>query len=554
MPLIDEILDSLDCRPDRRVWFFTGAKPASRPFPEVRDDVLQLAARLHSAGVGPGMRVGILGPNSYAWMLHDLALQSLGAIAVAFPDQPPSPPAELHARYRLNLLLAAGERYGAELKELTASAPLEDLMRSPVAPTLEHHRPAEDRQEQPLSITFSSGSSGKLKTLKVTEAGTRQVIASFCSTFQFEDGDHLLVFLPLSSYQQRVMIYGSVCFGIDFSLVDAPQLFKALTLFRPTLLLAPPVLFENLEEGFLRGVREAGLMQRLAFRGLTGLAAVVPVAAWRRRVAGICYGKLREILGGRVRILWTGMAPIRPRTLRFFADAGLTLYEAYGLNECGPIACNTAKEWRPGSVGMPITPGSVVIADDGEILVREPHPVASGYEECEPGEERQIYREDGLLATGDLGFFDAKGFLHLRGRKKEVIVTREGFKISPEVLEKKINSHPAVLQSAVFGYQLEALAAVVVVESDSVAVKSAIDSHIARVNDDEPSCFAIQKVHFTTTKFSLENGQLTRNLKLHRSAIFMTYKPCLTTGSGPFFKASRWRRRPEHGRKGGSHV
>ncbi|HVR11760.1 MAG TPA: AMP-binding protein, partial [Thermoanaerobaculia bacterium] len=517
---------------DRRVWFFAGAKPESRSFPEVRDEALQLAARLRAAGVGPGMRVGLLGPNSYAWMLHDLALQSLGAITVAFPEKPPSPPAELHARYRLNLLLAAGERCGAELKELTASAPLEDLARSPVAPTLEHHRPAAAGLQQPLSITFSSGTSGKTKTLKVTAAGTRQVIASFCSTFEFEEGDHFLVFLPLSSYQQRVMIYGSVLFGIDFSLVDAPQLFKALLLFRPTLLLAPPVFFENVQESFLRRVREAGPAQRLAFRGLTGLAAAVPLAAWRRRVARICYGKLREVLGGRVRIMWTGMAPIRPRALRFFANAGLTLYEAYGLNECGPIACNTAKAWRPGSVGMPIAPGSVVIADDGEILVRQPHPVASGYEECEPGEERHIYREDGLLATGDLGFFDADGFLYLRGRKKEVIVTREGFKISPEVLEQKINAHPAVLQSAVFGQQLETLAAVVVVESDSAAARSAIDSHIARINDSEPACFAIQKVHFTTAKFSLDNGQLTRNLKLHRNAIFSAYKPCLTPDSG----------------------
>jgi long-subunit acyl-CoA synthetase (AMP-forming) len=532
MALIAEILDSLERRPDRRVSFFEGGKPAGRSFPEVRADVLELAARLRSAGVEPGMRVGLLGPNSYAWMLHDLALQSLGVISVAFPDHPPCPLPELHARYRLNLLLAAGDRYGAELGELAAAGRLEDRMREPVAPTLEHHQPAVDPRGGPVSITFSSGTSGKLKTLKITEAGTRQVIASFCSTFEFVEGDQFLVFLPLSSYQQRVMIYGAALFGIDLGLVDAPQLFKALLLFRPTLLLAPPILFESIQESFLRGVREAKRSQRLAFRALTGLAAVAPLRAVRERVARVCFGKLRDTLGGRIRILWTGMAPIRPGALRFFADAGLTLHEAYGLNECGPVACNTAKANRRGSVGRPITPGSVVIDHDGEILVRQPDPVACGYEECEPGEERLIYREDGLLATGDLGHFDADGFLYLRGRKKEVIVTREGFKISPEVLEKRINAHPAVLQSVVFGQDLESLAAVIVLEGDGPAARGAVEAHVARINEAEPACFAIQQLRFTTTRFSLENGQLTRNLKLHRNAIFAAYKPWLEKDFG----------------------
>jgi len=237
------------------------------------------------------------------------------------------------------------------------------------------------------------------------------------------------------------------------------------------------------------------------------------------------------------------MAPIRPGALRFFASAGLTLHEAYGLNECGPVACNTARACRPGSVGRPITAGSGVLAEDCEILVRQPHPVACGYEECEPGEEEQIYRPDGLLATGDLGFFDADGYLYLRGRKKEVIVTREGFKISPEVLEKKINAHPAVLQSAVFGQQLAALAAVVVVEAESPGVSSAIEAHIARINEGEAACFAIQNVHLTTAKFALDNGQLTRNLKLHRTAIFAAYQPWLEHGSSP---ASRPNAREAH--------
>ena len=525
--LIDEILASLDRYSDRRISYFVGSKPHSKTFPELKEEVLRLADRLRSIGLTRGMRVGLLAPNSIWWVLFDLAIQQVGAISVAFPDKLPCPISELHARYRLNLLAVSGERYRAEVDGIAAVTLIEDAVNVPVALTLEHHTPADGGERLPLSISFSSGSSGKLKTLIITGEGTRQTVTSFCSIFEFFPEDNFLIFLPLSSYQQRLMVHGCALFGINFSVIDATQLFKGFLHFRPTLLLAPPILFENIQDNFLRGVRQAKPMQRLAFGALNALAAAVPMAAVRNRATRTAYAKLHELFGGRIRILWTGMAPIRPGTLAFFARAGFTLYEAYGLNECGAIASNSAAAYRRGSVGRPIVPGSVILAEDGEVLVSIQDPLAIGYEDCEPGDREQIFRPDGLLGTGDLGYFDADGFLYLKGRKKEIIITREGFKISPETLEKRINEHPAVLQSVVFGNDLETLAAVVVLEELDPAVQMEIEAHIQRMNEKEAACFAIQKTHFTTDRFSPENGLLTRNLKLDRKAIFQAYRSWL---------------------------
>lgn len=523
--LIDEVLEALDRWPEKRVSFFVGSKPGSKTFGELAQDVRTLAEHLRAAHVTAGMRVGILAPNSYAWVVHDLALQQLRAIPVAFPDKLPCAVAELQGRYRLNLLFVS-EGYAAEVEGLSAVVPIEKTLAQQITPTSDFYAPPADQtgDQEVISITFSSGSSGKLKTLKVTSSGTKQTITGFCSLFEFLPEDHFLIFLPLSSYQQRIMIYGCILYGAEFSVIDATQLFKAFMLLRPTLLLAPPILFENIHENFERGLRQTPLGKRLAFHALRIIQGLLPKSALRAHLARTTHAKAHEIFGGRIRIFWTGMAPIRPSTLRFFSRAGFVLYEAYGLNECGPIASNSAAAHRLGSVGRPIVPDSVVLAPDGEVLIKNPFPIAIGYEDCDPGEAEAVFRPDGLIGTGDLGYFDADGFLYLKGRKKEIIITREGFKISPELLERKINEHPAALQSVVFGNNMDALAAVIVVETLDEENRKEIEAHVRRINEGEQPCFAIEKVHLTTTRFAVDNGQLTRNLKLDRRAIFAAHR------------------------------
>jgi len=248
----------------------------------------------------------------------------------------------------------------------------------------------------------------------------------------------------------------------------------------------------------------------------------------RRKLRQVCFGKLQEVFGGRIRLLWTGMAPIRRDTLSFFREAGLSLYEAYAVTESGMIAANTPEHDRIGSVGKPVIEGSVQLGPDGQIILDIEHPLTTGYYECEPGENEQVFLSPTRIATDDIGYFDEDGFLFLKGRKNEIIVTKEGQKIHPEVLERQLSAVPGVLRSVVFGNHLPRLVAVIVTGAGSERQQRTVQEALDRINRELPIAFRIEKFLLTQEEFSVDNGLLTRNLKINRKAIFARYASELT--------------------------
>ncbi len=515
--------------PGNHVAFYETGQAVQKTFPEVLTDVEQARRRLESYGVRRGMRVGIFASNSYAWMVYDLALIQLGVTTVPFPDE--TPVAELGGHfehYRLSLLLASSDLLPPyPLKQpvafLDAPTSSQVTVRA-VAPVL--------GEESIPSIVFSSGSSGRLKALKTSGPGTLAVIDHYCSHYRFYRDDTFLVFLPLHSYQQRLMIYGCINYGVNLAVVKSGQLFQGLKDFHPTLCLAPPILFESVQKQFEEAVRGQPWQKRAAFRAARSLARVAPSAGLRQRLRDVCYGKLRESFGGRMRLMWTGMAPVRRTTLEFFAETGLPLVEGYGLTESGPIAFNTLEENRIGTVGKPIVPGSVRLAEDGEIIVERDAFLTTGYFEADPADATATYLGPGRIATGDIGYFDADGFLRLKGRKKEIIITSDGNKIHPEILEDRLERSPLVLQCVVFGQGLLHLAALVVVRRPEED-RHAVLEWVAETNRQLPHGIKIEKTHITGEELSRENGLLTENLKLNRRAIFQRYRDVLSEDRHP---------------------
>jgi long-chain acyl-CoA synthetase len=518
---LDGLVDRLAVHRDNHIAFYEDGRVARKTFPEVLADIEQTCRRLESWGVRPGMRVGMLAVNSYAWIVHDLALIRLGVTSVPFPDE--TPVGELRGlfeRYGLSLLLASSgllPPYGG-LKQ-----PIAFVDRPEIEPVIAGVPPQDTGGEHVPSIVFSSGSSGKLKALKVSGPGTLEVIEHYCARYRFYRDDTFLVFLPLHSYQQRLMVYGCINYGVNLAVVETSQLFQGLKDFRPSLCLAPPVLFETVHKRFLEGLRGQPLARRLAFRAARGLARAVPAAALRRKLLRSCYRPLHESFGGNVRLMWTGMAPVRRNTLEFFAEAQVPLVETYGLTESGPIASNTPEDNRIGAVGRPIVPGSVRLTEEGEILVERDAFLSTGYYEADPQDEAATYLGPGRIATGDIGYLDADGFLHLKGRKKEIIVTSEGHKIHPELVEDRLNRSELVLQAAVFGNGLPHLGAVLVARRPDEDGEE-IGRWLAEVNQGLPHGVRIAKFHLTGEEFTTGNGLLTANLKLNRRAILERYR------------------------------
>jgi long-subunit acyl-CoA synthetase (AMP-forming) len=209
---------------------------------------------MESWGVREGMRVGILGPNSYTWVLYDLASILLRATTVAFPEGIHlGEPQEIFERYRLALLVTTRDTFPAQA---LGSLPVVFFDEKLVPRlSLRRHRPEENGAGPIPSLIFSSGSSGRPKALKTTESGVLQVIDSFQEKFSLRQDDLFLIFLPFHSYQQRLMVYGCLKFGFDAAVVRPTDLFKALKDFGPTLCLAPPILYETVQKKFAEGLR-----------------------------------------------------------------------------------------------------------------------------------------------------------------------------------------------------------------------------------------------------------------------------------------------------------
>ncbi|HEV7860471.1 MAG TPA: beta-ketoacyl synthase N-terminal-like domain-containing protein, partial [Pyrinomonadaceae bacterium] len=526
-----KITERLAAFPQQHITFYDDkGEVVSVAYPSVCADVSRAVERLQGWGIGAGMRVGIMASNCYEWVVYDLALMRLGCTSVAFPDDFGMKMGdELIEKYRLALLLISRRDQWAMIGPGKWTVYLD--AENPPETSARLYPSTVDDEESALSLTFSSGTSGKIKCLLADQRGAEETIANFYRLFDFKHEDRFLVFLPLSSFQQRLMVYAGFYYGFDILLVNPPQVFTAFKDLKPTLCLAPPLLYETIHAQFKKTVRGLGPAKRIVLGSLVPLGNAIPLAPLRERLLGICYGKIYAALGGQMRLMWTGMAPIKRATLDFFAGMRLPLYEAYGLTECGAITTNTREHNRRGSVGRPVVEGSVYLAEDGEIMVRLDHLQTTGYLEGDEGEEARTYVAPGVIATGDIGRFDSEGYLYLVGRKKEIIITAQGHKVHPESLEAQIDRCPQVEHAVVFGNGLSYLVAVISIQEPRTAEAEAqVKRTIEKLNADLPPVGRIRNFVITIEQFTRDNGLMTRNLKLDRRAIFNRFEKELLGG------------------------
>jgi len=530
---LTKIMERLNLFPKQGLTFYNGEGQLEfKTYPSVHADIEKAIKQLRDWGVEAGMHIGILATNSYEFVLYDIALMELRCTSLVFPEEFGNQSnRQLIEDYDLNLLLLAKKDIwpttaaGQWTAYMDAENPPETRVRSV-------SRPDTDEDYTP-SIAFSSGSTGKIKGMTYNPRGAEGWVAKFYELFEIDNRDSLLTFLPLSALQQRILIYATMCYGIDCCLIKPAQLFTALKDYKPTLFIAPPLLYENVHNQFMKTVNGMPAFKRTLVHLLRTAARIAPAESLRKRLRQICYGKIYSSFGGRIRVMWTGQAPIKRSALDFFAETGLPLFEAYGQTECGLIATNSPGNIRLGSVGKPLDAG-IRLTDDGEVIIHRQHLQTRGYVFHDSNGEPSPYLDSHTLATGDIGRFDEDGYLYLLGRKKEHIVTAQSYKVHPELVEAQINRCPDVAQSVVFGNGLPYLVALISIDKDKDPhAQQRIERHIAQLNQELPLVGRIHKVHFTREQFTIDNGLLTRNLKLHRKPIFKRFAADLLSEARP---------------------
>lgn len=450
----------------------------------------RIARWLLDRGVRPGDRIGILAANGPEWVLLDLAALRLKVETAGLEPGKFTPDRDLLTRYGLTLLFtdrpsdAPGVVPVGEVAEAAGRADLDGPALPPVTwgPT------------DVTTIKFTSGSTGEPKGLGATAGSIDSSLRAVQEIFEHGPGDDLFVFLPLSLLQQRYWIYSALLHGHDVTVSSYEAAFAALRRARPTVVMGVPAFFE---------------------------AARRQIEARQRRSPSL-QAAAQAVFGDRIRYLWTGSAPAAPGTLRFFDEAGLPIYEGYGLNETCIVTKNHPKAHREGSVGQVLRGKEVLIDEQGVVHVRSEYPVNVCYTYAEPGSSERIFAPDGTVRTGDLGYLDEDGFLFIRGRADDVIVLDNGKKIIVRPIEERMKADPAIADCVLFCPGQTELVAVVS-PAGVPADRAALTARLARTNAEVTGDERISRMIIADEPFSIDNGLLTSQYKPKRRQILAAY-------------------------------
>jgi long-subunit acyl-CoA synthetase (AMP-forming) len=501
------------------IFTYERGKAVRHSYAELHDDVQVAADALRSWGVTAGMRVGIYAPNSYRWLVHDMALIEIGAISVPFTDDFAGGVNDaLLDHYNIALLLIA--KIGARLfPSKPAHVAFIDGENTEVRVIARAPSGDADTADQ-HSLVFSSGSAGGLKGLVISRKGVEETLPPVVEAIGLKPKDRLLLFLPMSNFQQRNMCYCALWYDFDIIVTDYTQLFAAMKALNPTVLIAPPVLYQMMHAEF----EKYPAWKQSLWRALGKTLSLIPSAPARLRLGRILFQDFYQQFGNSIRVLVTGMAPIRRNIGKFFEQIQLPLCESYGMVEVGSITYRAASSREYGSVGRLLRGIDVTFEPDGEIIVHRQAPLTLRYFQCADGENERTFVGAGKIATGDMGRLDGAGNLFLLGRKKELIITSGGQKIHPEVIEQELNHCSDVSHSVVYlKRDASHLTCVVDVNPpDGEEARARIRKYVDGLTSTRKAAQFVELV-FATEPFSKDNGMLRPNLKIDRKAIAARY-------------------------------
>jgi long-chain acyl-CoA synthetase len=360
----------------------------------------------------------------------------------------------------------------------------------------------------------------------------------------------LLCFLPLShAYEHTVSGAFMPSIGAEIWFAESTEkLAGNIAEVRPTLMTAVPRLYETLYARISQQVeREGGLKAKLFAKtlalGRKRYADPHALSLWERLLDALLERLVREKIrarfGGRLKAFVSGGAPLSPEIGLFFTALGVRLLQGYGQTETAPVVCvNPPDKVKLDTVGPPFVDVEMKIAADGEILVRG-ECVMKGYWNDEAATAAAI--KDGWLHTGDIGEFDADGYLKITDRKKDFIKNSGGDMIAPARIEGILALQPEIAQVMLHGDRRPYLVAVVVPREDRIKaaaggggrelaalrdspqLRAEIDAAIARVNRELPAAERIRKFILAETAFTLENEMMTPTMKIRRHKIRAAY-------------------------------
>jgi long-chain acyl-CoA synthetase len=535
---------------------------------EANERVEGYANGLLALGVRKGDAFSILGSSRVEWALFDFALGSIGAIAAPiYANSSTKDTAYILDHSESIGVLCEDETQLAKATEARAGIPrlqhvltyadLDDLAARGRAYAAEHPTALDDaraaiEENDLFTYIYTSGTTGPPKGCMISHLNYYAMVAVVDDLPSFTGPeDTMLLYLPLAHNFGRLMHLSGAYVGYAIAFLPDPlQAAAALPAVRPTVFPSVPRVYEKVHSAVVAKFDDAtGARRKLIdwalnvggrVSALRRAGKPIPrgLAAQHKLADRLVYSKVKERLGGRLRLAISGGAPLSLEIAEFFHAIDILLVEGYGLTECTTAAStNTHEAYRFGTVGRALPGTEVKLAEDGELLVRS-ETVFQGYLK-DPEATAEVLGANGWLRTGDIAEIDEDGFIKITDRKKDIIVTAGGKNVSPQNLENDLKTSKYISQAMVVGDRQPYIAALITLDPESLPawaaerglptemerlahedqVQELIQGVVDAVNADRSRYEQIKRFTILPRDFTMDDDELTPTLKLKRRVV-----------------------------------
>ncbi len=526
-------------------------------------------------GVKKGDRIALVATNSPEWNMIDFAIQQVGAICI------PIYPTVSHADYEhifkhseASIVFITNKHLYNKVSDIIATIPtiketylirpsegirsLQELIdlgnENSDTEALEAAK-AQVNNEDIATILYTSGTMGTPKGVMLTHRNILSIIEYLCPLYPIDENHNAISYLPLSHIYERAVQYCHIYLGCTTYYVDnIGAIIDTLAEIKPQHFTSVPRLIEKVYHTIVRkGHKLKGIKKTIFFWALRLAERYDETKqnnGWfylqKLKIADrLVFKEWRKVFGGNLKLIISGGAAIQPRLVKIFTAIGIQLSEGYGLTETSPVIASnslTLGKLKAGTVGVVMDNQEVVIAENGEILVKGPNVMLGYYKDEE--KTREAIDENGYFHTGDKGCFDEDGLLKITGRIKEIFKTSMGKYVSPVLIENKIKESPFIGEMLVIGEGQKFAAALIcpnfehlkswcnikkipyttneeMVKNKDIIMRyrKEIDKYNTTLGDYEQ----VKKFELIADEWTIESGMMTASLKPRRSKVMQNY-------------------------------
>ena len=504
-----------------------------KTYKQTGEDIKALSTALLEMGL-EGKRIVLVGNNSYEWCISYLAITCGNMVVVPIDKALPDIEMErLIIRSEADAIVCDKkyietaknviESKEGNLKTIICtentkdkSLKVKELIEKGTKLISDGNKKYEDVKINPDKISimlFTSGTTNEPKAVMLSQKNICTNIQDIASFVKIYSSDTLLSFLPIHhTFECTITFLYGFYSGATVAFCDGLKYIqKNLAEYQVSILVAVPVVLETMYKKILKAIEEKGKTKLI--NKMTKISnALLKCKIDLRK---IIFKQVLDNFGGHLRVVFYGAAPMNKSTIIGFNNFGVSLVQGYGLTETSPVvSAETDKEKRPGSVGLALPSLEVKIDNPdeegvGEITVKGPS-VMLGYYKND--EETKKVLKDGWFSTGDYGYIDNDGFIYITGRKKDILVLKNGKNVYPQEIEFLINKIPYVSESIVYARDKTAtdtmLCAKIVYDKDHIKeilgektekeYKDILWEEIKKINQDLPVFKHIKNITITT--------------------------------------------------------